>query len=54
MDDFHMLMFRKHFNFFLQQQRMWWIIGGHTVHNPLEWLLPETGFEPAPFQNFRL
>ena len=29
---------------------LWWITGAHTVHQPLEWLLPQTGFEPAPLQ----
>ena len=29
---------------------LWWITGGHTVHQPLEWLLLQTGFEPTPFQ----
>ena len=28
-----------------------WITGGHTVHPPIEGLLPPTGIEPTPFQN---
>ena len=29
---------------------LWWITGGHTVHQPPEWLLVQTGFEPTQFQ----
>ena len=29
---------------------LWWNTGGPTVYQPLEWLLPQTGFEPTPFQ----
>ena len=29
---------------------LWWNTGGSTVYQPLEWLLPQTGFEPTPFQ----
>ena len=28
-----------------------WITGGHTIHPPVEGLLPLTGIEPTPFQN---
>ena len=28
-----------------------WITGGHTIHPPIERLLPPTGIEPTPFQN---
>ena len=26
-----------------------WITGGHTIHPPIEGLLPPTGIEPTPF-----
>ena len=28
-----------------------WITGGHTVHPPIEGLLPPTGTEPIRFRN---
>ena len=28
-----------------------WITGGHTIHPPIEGLLPPTGIEPTPFRN---
>ena len=28
-----------------------WITGGHTIHPPIEGLLPPIGIEPTPFQN---
>ena len=28
-----------------------WITGGHTIHPPVEGMLPQTGIEPAPFQS---
>ena len=30
---------------------MCWITGGHTIHPPIEGLLPPTGIESTPFQN---
>ena len=30
---------------------MYWITVGHTIHPPIEGLLPPTGIEPTPFQN---
>ena len=29
----------------------YWITGGHTIHTPIEGLLPPTGTEPTPFRN---
>ena len=28
-----------------------WITGGHTIHSPIEGLVPPTGIEPTSFQN---
>ena len=28
-----------------------WITRGHTIHPPIEGLLPQTGIEPTPFRN---
>ena len=30
---------------------MFWITGGHTIHPPIEGLLPSTSTEPLPFYN---
>ena len=30
---------------------MRWITDGHTIHPPIERLLPATGIEPTPFRN---
>ena len=30
---------------------MRWITDGHTIHSPIERLLPTTGIEPTPFRN---
>ena len=30
---------------------MRWITDGHTIHSPIERLLPPTGIEPTPFRN---
>ena len=26
-------------------------MGGHTIHPPIEGMLPQTGIEPTPFQD---
>ena len=30
---------------------LYWITVGHTIHSPIEGLLPPTGIEPTPFRN---
>ena len=36
---------------FSQAPLLCWITGGHTIHPPIEGLLPPTGTEPTPFRN---
>ena len=36
--------------YLVRRLSLWWITGGPTVHQPLEWLLSQIGFKPTPFQ----
>ena len=39
------------FQYLVRLLSLCWITGGHTIHPPIELLLPSTGIDPIPFRH---